>query len=121
MKKLAALIGLMAVAVLTTAALSGNAGVDRSAGDQARVSTLQQQVNELRSELICLEAVAGDGYAQDWWIANSSSSTTALKAQPGINDRGVCAKLGIKQVPPTDSSAALTQPFTQLIGRAFGR
>lgn len=121
MKRLVVLVGLVAVVVLATAALSGNAGENRTAGDQARLATLQQQVNELRSELVCLEAVAGDGYAQDWWIANNASSTTASKPQSGINDRGVCAKLGVKQVPPTDSSAVLTQPFTQLIGRAFGR
>lgn len=119
MKKFAVLIGLVAVAVLGTAALSGNAGVKRTAGDQVRVATLQQQVNELRSELICLEAVTGDGYAQDWWIASSAAGSP--KPQAAINDRGVCAKLGIKELPPVDGSPANTQPFIQLIGRALGR
>ncbi|HEY2543744.1 MAG TPA: hypothetical protein VGH92_11915 [Gaiellaceae bacterium] len=119
MKTLAILVGAVAVAVFATAAVSGNAGITRAAhGDQASAVSLQKQVNELRSELICLEAVSGDGYAQDWWVASSASGP---KPQTPLDDRGVCAKLGIKQMPDTGSSAVLPQPYAQLIARAFGR
>jgi hypothetical protein len=119
MTKLAVLVSAIAVAVFATAALSGNAGVQRQAsGQRERVVSLQKQVNELRNELICLEAVAGDAYEQDWFVADSAA---APKAQAPVNDGGVCGRLGIRQLPDTSTSSVFPQPFRQLIARAFGR
>lgn len=118
MKRLGVLVGLAAVAALAIAVFSGSAGARQTTGNQVQVASLQAQVNELRSELICFEAVAGDGYAQDWFTAESANGTP--KGPTSINDHGVCARIGLKQLPPTDSSSVLTQPFTTLINRAFG-
>lgn len=117
MKKLVALVGAVILAVLATATLSGNAGVENSQGVQ--VVSLQKQVNELRSELICLEAVAGDAYEQNWHSTQSANPNA--KVQTPIDDRGVCRKLGIKQQIDTSTSSVFPHPFTELIARAFGR
>lgn len=116
MKKIVVLTGAVTIAVLATSALSGNAGVQTS--QRVQVVSLQKQVNELRSELICLEAVAGDAYEQNW-LATQSTNPNA-KAQKPIDDRGVCRKLGIKQQIDTTTNSIYPLPFTQLIGRAFG-
>ena len=119
MKKLAVLAAAVAVAVSATAALSGNAGVKQAAREQARAATLQQQVNELRNELICLEALTGNGLTSDaYWAASAGSSPT-----PGspVDDRGVCKKLGVRGLGTTpDGIGALAPPFRQLIVRAAG-
>jgi hypothetical protein len=119
MRKLAVLVVAVTVAVFATAALSGNAGVQsQDSSQRPSVASLQTQVNELRSELICLEAIAGDAYEQNWLTAESASGP---KPQTPINDRGVCRKVGIKQQIDTSSSSVFPLPFTQLIARAFGK
>jgi hypothetical protein len=118
MKKLAVLAGAVTVAVLATAAFTSNAGVNRAAREQARAATLQQQVNELRSELICLEAVTGDGLAQDLYKA--ASAIGSPKQEDQVDDRGVCKQLGVVR-PGTYPNETSTQAIAQLIRRAFGR
>ncbi|HXR12712.1 MAG TPA: hypothetical protein VN770_10480 [Gaiellaceae bacterium] len=113
MKKFAVLVGVVAVAVLATAALSGNAGVKKSAGEQARVATLQHQVNELRNELICLTTVSGND------AAASIYATSGTSAENPVNDHGICHTLGVT-VPGTKPAAgSMTRPFVQLVKRAF--
>ena len=117
MKNLAVLVSAVAVAVFATAAFSGNAAVTRGARAQARAATLQAQVNELRSELICLTAATGDGLAADaFYAASGGGSPTAEKP---VDDRGVCRKLGVT-APATTSSLTMTPAFRQLVKRAFG-
>jgi hypothetical protein len=117
-KNLAVLVGAVTVAVLATAALTGNAGVNKAAGDQARAATLQQQINELRNELICLDTIAGNGVAADgYWAAEASG---APKEETSINDRGVCKKLGVVTQGTTPVPNQMTPPFNQLARRAFG-
>jgi hypothetical protein len=117
MTKVAVLVGAVAVAVLATAALTGNAGVNKAARAQARAATLQQQVNELRSELICLETVTGDGLAQDYFKAASAIGTP--KQEDQVDDRGVCKKLGVAR-PATYPNQTSTQAIARLLRRAFG-
>ena len=117
MTKVAVLVGAVAVAVFATAALTGNAGVNKAAREQARAATLQQQVNELRSELICLEAVTSDGLAQDFYKAASAIGSPKQETQ--IDDRGVCQKLGVAR-PGTYPDQTSSQALTRLIRRAFG-
>jgi hypothetical protein len=117
MMKVAVLAATVAAAVFATAALSGNAGVNRAARAQARAATLQQQVNELRSELICLETVTSDGLAQDFFKAASAIGTP--KQEDQVDDRGVCKKLGVAR-PGTYPNQASTQAIARLIRRAFG-
>ena len=118
MKRIAIFVGLVAVAVLATAALSGNAGVKQTAGEQARIASLQQQVNELRNELICLDTIAGNGVAADgYWAAEASG---APKTEPSVDDRGVCKKLGVVTQGTTPVPNAMIPPFKQLAHRAFG-
>jgi hypothetical protein len=63
------------VAVFSTAALTGNAGVKKqTVGDRAQIVSLQKQVKELRNELICLDTIAGNGVAADgYWAAQAAS------------------------------------------------
>ena len=117
MMKLAVLVGAVAVAVFATAALSGNAGVKRAARAQARAATLQQQVNELRNELICVEAVTGNGLAQDLYAAQSAISSP--RADYSVDERGVCKKLGVA-LPGTTPDGTVGQALRGLIVRAFG-
>lgn len=117
MKKIAVLVGAVAVAVLATNALSGNAGVKQAAREQARSATLQQQVNELRSELICLEAVTGNGLAQDLYVARSAISSPT--ADSSVDERGVCKKLGVT-LPGTTADGMVSPALRRLIVRAFG-
>jgi hypothetical protein len=119
MKKLAVLAAAVAVAVSATAALSGNAGVKQAAREQAHAATLQQQVNELRNELVCLEALTANGLASDaYWAASAGSTPTA--ATP-VDDRGVCKKLGVRGLGTTpDGTGAFGPSFRQLIVRATG-
>jgi hypothetical protein len=118
MKSFAVLVGAVAVAVFATAALTGNAGVNKTARDQA-IPSLQKQVNELRSELICLESVTGNGLTSDaFWAASANGSPT-----PGspVDDRGVCKQLGVTNLGTTPNGVGgLAPPFRQLIVRAFG-
>ena len=118
MKRFAIFFGLVAVAVLATAALSGNAGVTQTAGEQARVASLQQQVNELRSELICLDTIAGNGVAADGYWAAEASGTP--KPEASIDDRGVCKKLGVVTQGTSPVPNGMITPFKQLAHRAFG-
>jgi hypothetical protein len=122
MRKLAVLVGAVTVAVFATAALTGNAGVRKqTVGDRAQVVSLQKQVNELRSELICLEAVTGDGLASDAYWAASASANSTLTADKSVDDRGVCQKLGVPGIGTTPAGLdGLTPPFRRLIARAFG-
>jgi hypothetical protein len=117
MTKVAALVGAVAVAVFATAALTGNAGVNRAAREHARAATLQQQVNELRQELICLEAVTGDGLAQDFYKA--ASAIGSPKQENQVDDRGVCKKLGVVR-PGTYPNDGNTPAIARLVKRAFG-
>jgi hypothetical protein len=117
MKMLAVLVGAVTVAVFATNALSGNAGVKRAAREQARAATLQQQINELRNELICAEAVTGNGLAQDLYAAQSA--TGSPKADPSVDERGVCKKLGVA-LPGTTPDGTASQALRRLIVRAFG-
>ena len=117
MMKLAVLASAVTVAVVATAALSGNAGVNKAAREQARAATLQQQVNELRNELICLEAVTGDGLAQDLYKAASAIGSPKQETQ--VDDRGVCQKLGVAR-PGTYPNETSTEAIARLIRRAFG-
>jgi hypothetical protein len=115
MKKFLVLVGVVAVTILTTAALSGNAGVKKSAGEQARVATLQQQINELRNELICLATSAGNSLAADEYLVSGQN------AEDPINDRGVCHVLGVGVPGTKPAVGSMTTPFGQLVKRAFGR
>jgi hypothetical protein len=117
MKKLAVLAGVVAVAVFATTALSGNAGVKQAAREHARAATLQKQINELRNELICAEAVTGDGLAQDLYAAQSA--TGSPRADSPVDERGVCKKLGVA-VPGTTPDGTVSQALRRLIVRAFG-
>ena len=117
-KNLAVLVGAVTIAVLATAALSGNAGVNRATLEQARAASLQQQVNELRSELICLDTIAGNGVAADGYWAAEASGTP--KAEASITDRGVCKKLGVVTQGTTPVPNSMITPFKQLARRAFG-
>jgi hypothetical protein len=117
MMKVAVLAATVAAAVFATAALSGNAGVNKAARAQARAATLQQQVNELRSELICLETVTSDGLAQDFFKA--ASAIGSPKQEDQVDDRGVCKKLGVAR-PGTYPNQTSTQAIARLIRRAFG-
>ena len=117
MTKVALLVGTVAVAVFATAALTGNAGVNKAARERARAATLQQQVNELRSELICLEAVTGDGLAQD--LFKAASAIGSPKQETQVDDRGVCKQLGVIR-PGTYPDGASTQAVARLLRRAFG-
>jgi hypothetical protein len=117
MTKVAVLVGAVAVAVFATAALTGNAGVNKAVRAQARAATLQQQVNELRQELICLETVTGDGLAQDYFKAASAIGTP--KQEDQVDDRGVCKKLGVVR-PGTYPNQASTPAIARLLRRAFG-
>jgi len=118
MKKLAVLAAAVAVAVSATAALSGNAGVKQAAREQAHAATLQQQVNELRNELVCLEAATGDGLAQDYYFAASAGSSP--KPDQSVDDRGVCKKLRVTVPGMNPNGISITEAFRQLIGRAIG-
>lgn len=120
MKNLAVLAGAVAIAIFATAAVTGNAGVNKDARDQAHVATLQQQINELRSELICAETAAGNGLAADAYQAQAASGNTPKGTETGVNDRGVCKKLGVTAVPQTSQNGSMTQAFQQLVRRAFG-
>jgi hypothetical protein len=118
MTKVAVLVGVVAIAVFATAALSGNAGVKQGAGAQAaQVVSLQKQVNELRSELICAEAVTGNGLAQDLFAAQST--TGSPKPDPSVDERGVCKKLAVT-LPGTTPDGTVSEAFRRLIVRAFG-
>lgn len=118
MRSLVVLVGAVAVAVFATAAVTGNAGVNTVARDQARAVTLQQQINELRNELICLDAIAGDGVAADAYWAGEAAGTP--RAEASIDDRGVCKKLGVVTQGTTPVPNNMTPPFNQLVRRAFG-
>lgn len=115
MKNLAVLVVAVIVAVFATAAVTGNAGVNKAAREHIQVATLQKQINELRSELICDETATGNGLSAVWWQGHS----TAASETP-VNDRGVCKKLGVTTVPTTTQNGSLTPPFNQLVRRAFG-
>ena len=119
MRMLAVVVGAVTVAVFATSALSGNAGVKQSARERARAATpsLQKQVNELRNELICLEAVTGNGLAQDLYAARSATGSPT--ADSSIDERGVCKKLGVT-LPSTTPDGIASQALRQLIVRAFG-
>ena len=117
MMKLAVLAGAVTVSVFATAALSGNAGVEKAAREHARAATLQLQVNELRSELICLETVTSDGLAQD--LFKAASAIGSPKQEDQVDDRGVCKKLGVAR-PGTYPNQTSTQALARLIRRAFG-
>jgi hypothetical protein len=117
MTKVAVLVGAVAVAVFATAALTGNAGVNKAARERARAATLQQQVNELRQELICLETVTGDGLAPD--LINAASAIGSPKQETQVDDRGVCKKLGVAR-PGTYPNEASTPAIAALLRRAFG-
>ncbi len=116
MKNLAVLVGAVAIAVFATAAVTGTAGVNKDAGTQA--VSLQKQVNELRSELICLATVSGDGVAADGYWAQSATGTP--KQEASVDDRGVCKKLGVTTLPTTPTQGSMAQPFRQVVSRAFG-
>ena len=118
MKNLAVLVGAVTIAVLATAALAGNAGVNKAAREQARAATLQQQINELRNELICLDTIAGNGVAADGYWAAEASGTP--KTETSVNDRGVCKKLGVVTQGTTPVPNQMIPPFDQLARRAFG-
>jgi hypothetical protein len=118
MRNLTVLVSAVAIAVFATAAVTGNAGVNRAAREEARAATLQQQINELRSELICLDTIAGNGVAADgYWAAEASG---APKEETSVNDRGVCKKLGVATQGTTPVPNQMIPPFTQLARRAFG-
>jgi type II secretory pathway pseudopilin PulG len=117
MRKLAVLAGAVAVAVFATSALSGTAAVKQAAREQARAATLQQQVNELRNELICVEAVTGNGLAQDLYAAHSANGSPTPDSP--VDERGVCKKLGVS-LPGTTPDGTVSQAFRRLIVRAFG-
>jgi hypothetical protein len=119
MTKVAVLVGVVAVAVFATAALSGNAGVKQGAGEQAaRAVSLQKQVNELRNELICLATVTGNGVAADaFWAQEATGSP---KPETPVDDRGVCKKLGVTVLGTTPTPGGMAQPFSQVVRRAFG-
>ncbi|MBV8064385.1 MAG: hypothetical protein JOY72_07025 [Actinobacteria bacterium] len=116
MNRILLVAGAVAIAVLATSALAGNAGVQT--GQRAQVVSLQAQVTELRRELICLDAVSGDAYEQNWFSAESANGTP--KPQKPINDHAICRGLGIKTQIDTTTSSVYPTPFTQLVGRAFG-
>lgn len=118
MKNLVVLVGAVAIAVFATAAVTGNAGITRVAREQARDATLQQQINELRNELICLDAIAGDGVAADGYWAAEASGTP--KAESSVDDRGVCKRLRVVTQGTTPVPNSMTPPFDQLARRAFG-
>jgi hypothetical protein len=117
MKMFAVLVGAVTVAVFATNALSGNAGVKQAAREHARAATLQQQINELRNELICAEAVTGNGLAQDLFAAQSA--TASPKADFPVDERGVCKKLGVA-LPGTTPDGTVSTALRRLIVRAFG-
>jgi hypothetical protein len=118
MKSLALLVGAVSIAVFMTAAVTGNAGVDKAARAQARAATLQQQINELRSELICLDTIAGNGVAADGYWAQEASGTP--KPEDSVDDRGVCKKLHVVTQGTTPVPNSMATPFRQLARRAFG-
>ena len=121
MKNVAIVAGAVAIAVFATAAVTGNAGVNKTAtSDQARAASLQKQINELRSELICAEAATGDGLAADSYQAQSASGNPPKGSEQSIDDHGVCKKLGVTTLPSTSQSGTMTPPFKQLVHRAFG-
>lgn len=115
MKNLAVLVAVVTVAVLATAAVTGNAGVSKAAREQIQLATLQAQINELRRELICDETVTGNGLSATWWQGHSTASS-----EKPVDDRGTCKKLGVTTVPTTTQNGSLTPPFDQLVRRAFG-
>lgn len=117
MRNLMILVGAVAIPVFATAAVTGNAGVNRSAA--ARAVSLQAQVNELRSELICLDTIAGNGVAADGYWAQEASGTP--KAETAVDDRGVCKKLGVVTQGTTPVPGGMITPFARLARRAFGR
>jgi hypothetical protein len=119
MRNLAVLTGAVAIAVFATAAVTGNAGVSKqAASDRTQVVSLQKQVNELRSELICLDTIAGNGVAADGYWAAEASGTP--KSETPVNDRGVCKKLGVDTQGTTPVPNQMIPPFVQLARRAFG-
>jgi len=119
MRKLAVLVGAVTVAVFATAALTGNAGVRKqTVGDRSQIVSLQKQVNELRSELICLDAIAGNGVAADGYWAAQASGTP--RAETSVDDRGVCKKLGVVTQGTTPVPNQMIPPFVQLAHRVFG-
>lgn len=119
MRKLAVLVGALTIAILATAALTGNAGIKKqTVGDRSQIASLQKQVNELRNELICLVTIAGNGVAADgYWAAEASG---APKAEKSIDDRGVCKKLGVVTQGTSPVPNSMIPPFSQLARRAFG-
>jgi len=119
MKSIAMLVGAVSIAVFATAAVTGTAGTDRSASWQASAVSLQAQVNELRNELVCLDAIAGNGVAADAYWAEEASG--APKEEPSVDDRGVCKKLGVHTQGTTPVPNSMAPPFAQLAHRVFGR
>lgn len=116
MKSLALLVTAVSVAVYATAALTGNAAVNDTS--RARAASLQQQVNELRSELICLDTIAGNGVAADgYWAQEASGTATAEKS---VDDKGVCKKLHVLTQGTLPVPNGMASPFRQLARRAFG-
>ena len=121
MKNVAIVAGAVAIAVFATAAVTGNAGVNNTAArDQAHAASLQKQINELRSELICAEAATGDGLAADGYQAQSAAGFPPKGSEQSIDDHGVCKKLGVTTLPSTSQNGTMTPPFKQLVHRAFG-
>lgn len=119
MKNLAVLVVAVTVAVSATAALSGNASVNSTTGQQALTASLQAQVNELRNELICLDTIAGNGVAADGYWAAEAAGTP--KTESAVDDRGVCKKLGVTTQGTTPVPNQMIPPFVQLARRAFGK
>jgi hypothetical protein len=118
-RNLALLVGAVTIAVFATSAMTGNAGVDQASRSQAaRAVSLQKQVNELRSELICLATAAGDGVAADGYWAAEASGTP--KPETSVDDRGVCKQIGVATQGTTPVPNGMAQPFRQIVKRAFG-
>ena len=118
MRKLAVLAVAVAVAVFATGALSSNASVQT--GQRQQVVSLQKQVNELRNELICLDTIAGNAVAADALSAQQATTSRSLTPETGVNDRGVCKKLGVVTQGTTVVPNQMIPPFAQLARRAFG-